>query len=166
MQNRKAQSAVKQELPCIPLLTHFSRQAVAGLVSSTPSLLPHQPAPRDTAGLTRSGWMQRGMQTLLKAADLSLLHEDQKQKKQLEMLSRWCQVWGPQIHSSQLCQTPALSLVPLMKCILRFPDRSTSMGFGVITSAPTIFGSFENQLEVVTEMNKALHNAPVLQHNN
>lgn len=102
----------------------------------------------------------------LMAADLSLLHEDQKQKKQLEMLSRWCQVWAPQMHSSQLCQPPALSLVSLTKCILRFPDRSTVMGFGVIKSAPTIFGSFENQLEVVPEINKALPHAPAPRQNN
>lgn len=70
------------------------------------------------------------------AADLSLLHEDQEQKKQPEMLSRWCQVQPPQMHSSQLCQSHALSLVSLMKCILRPPYRSTAMGFGVITSAP------------------------------
>lgn len=125
MQNWKAQSAQKQKSPCNPLLSHFSRQAVAALVSSTPSLLPHQPAPTETGHCEE-----------LMAADLNLLHEDQKQKKLLEMLSRWCQVWAPQM---KLCQPRALSLVSLMKCILRFPDRSTAMGFGVVTSAPTAF---------------------------
>lgn len=98
------------------------------------------------------------------AAHLSLLQEDQRQKKQQEMVSRWCQVQAPQMPNSQLCLS--LSLVSLMKCILRFLDRSTAMGFGVITSAPTIFGSFGNWLEVLTEMNKALPHAAYPQQNN
>lgn len=40
------------------------------------------------------------------------------------------------------------------------------MGFGVITSAPTVFGSFRHQLEMVTEMNGGLPHAAPPQQNN
>lgn len=41
----------------------------------------------------------------LVTADLSLLQEDPKQKKQLEMLSSWCQVRAPQIKLSDVPTT-------------------------------------------------------------